>query len=266
VALFRDVQARFRTSADENSDEEPAPAEDDVGELFDDPNRRFWFVGALWSATEDQTDRFLSEGIWQNGYGDRYQDHVARMKPGDRIAIKASFVRKYGLPFDNQDKPVSCMRIKALGTITEGTEDGKTVKVDWTPLATPKDWYFYTYRITIAEADPSDEFARRLIQFAFGDRRQDYDYWLRVPYFARKYKAGIGTVTDIEREKEEAEADTEEARFEPYAVENILDDGSFQSEAELTDTLKRLGDKKNLILQGPRAPGRRGWLSAWPMC
>src|SRR3546814_5897042 len=101
--------------------------------------------------------RFLSEGIWQNGYGDRYRDHVARMKPGDRIAIKASFVQRYGLPFENRHKHVSGMRIKAIGTITESAEDGKTVKVEWTPLATPKDWYFYTYRITIRSEEHTSE-------------------------------------------------------------------------------------------------------------
>src|SRR3546814_7766063 len=83
------------------------------------------------------------------------------MKPGDRIAIKASFVQRYGLPFDNRHKHVSGMRIKAIGTITESAEDGKTVKVDWTPLATPKDCYFYTYRTTIVEPDPSDELDRK---------------------------------------------------------------------------------------------------------
>src|SRR3546814_10065675 len=33
LALFRDVQARFRTTADENGDEEPAPAEEGAGDL-----------------------------------------------------------------------------------------------------------------------------------------------------------------------------------------------------------------------------------------
>ena len=27
----------------------------------------FWFVGASWSDTEDQTPRFHEEGIWENG-------------------------------------------------------------------------------------------------------------------------------------------------------------------------------------------------------
>lgn len=260
MALFRDVRTRFRDASNDEDDEAPAPSDDAGADLFDDPNGQFWFVGALWNGTDDQTDRFLSGGIWQNGYDEKFAEHVQRMKPGDRIAIKASFVKKYGLPFDNQEKPVSCMRIKAIGTIIEGTTDGKTVKVDWTPLATPKDWYFYTYRVTIVEADASDELARRLIQFAFGDHKQDYDFWLRVPYFAKKYKPGAATVTEIEREEEEAEADVEEATFEPYGINNILGDGCFLSEVELADGLDRLISKKNLILQGPPGTGKT-WLA-----
>ena len=59
--------------------------------------------------------------------------------------------------------------------------------MEWQRLDQPREWYFYTYRVTVVEADASDEFARRLIQFAFGDHKQDYDYWLRQPYWAKRY-------------------------------------------------------------------------------
>ena len=36
--------------------------------------RSYWFVGASYGGTEDQTSRFLSEGIWENGYDDKYLD------------------------------------------------------------------------------------------------------------------------------------------------------------------------------------------------
>ena len=174
VALFKDVHARHHDTSPDDDEAVPLLPDEPQGTLFDDPKRRFWFVGALWGGTDDQINRFLDEGIWQNSYDEKFSEHVARMKSGDRIAIKASFVKKYGLPFENQDKPVSCMRIKAIGTITESTKDGKTVKVDWTRLEEAKDWYFYTYRVTIVDADASDELARRLIQFTFGDQKQDY--------------------------------------------------------------------------------------------
>lgn len=138
MALFKDVRTRFR-GADDEEEDAPAPDDGRTDDLFNDPERRFWFVGALWKGTEDQTERFVTEGIWQNGYRDKFTEHVQLMKPGDRIAIKASFVQKYGLPFENHEKPVSCMRIKAIGTIREATKDGRSVKVDWEPPAPPKD-------------------------------------------------------------------------------------------------------------------------------
>ncbi|MFC2966846.1 AAA family ATPase [Acidimangrovimonas pyrenivorans] len=259
-ALFRDIHARYKTANEDEADEEAAPTDEDVGELFDDPNRRFWFVGAVWNGTDDQTERFFKEGIWQNGYHDKFIEHVERMKPGDRIAIKASFVKKYSLPFENHDKPVSCMRIKAIGTVTENMNDGRTVKVDWRPLDDPRDWYFYTYRVTVVEADASDELARRLIQFTFGGQKQDYDFWLRVPYFAKKYKPRPASATEIELEEEEAEADIEEADVTSYDVGNILSDGCFFAEDILNSALSQLQSKKNLILQGPPGTGKT-WLA-----
>ncbi|MCZ0963510.1 AAA family ATPase [Paracoccus benzoatiresistens] len=260
IAIFKEVQSRFRNISVDD-EEAPPEIENEVGrDPLDDPNRKFWFVGALWGGFDDQTDRFLKEGIWQNGYDKKFSEHVARIKPGDWIAIKATFVKKYGLPFDNHNTPVSSMRIKAVGTVTEATKDGKTVKVDWTPLADAKEWYFYTYRVTIVEADVSDDLARRLVRFTFGDEKQDYDYWLRLPYWAKKYSKAPDTVSDLQIAEEEAEADTEEAAFEPYAVPDIVSEGCFLPEVTLTDALSRLVAKKNLILQGPPGTGKT-WLA-----
>ena len=34
-----------------------------------DISNSYWFVGASYGKdSEDQTDRFLAEGVWQNGY------------------------------------------------------------------------------------------------------------------------------------------------------------------------------------------------------
>ena len=38
--------------------------------------RACWFVGATYGGTDDQTPRFLQEGIWENGYQDKYLDAV----------------------------------------------------------------------------------------------------------------------------------------------------------------------------------------------
>jgi len=260
LALFQDVHARFQTTDVSDPEEEPAPEDSSETDLFDDPERRFWFVGALWNGGDDQTERFISEGIWQNGYDDRFSEQVARMKPGDRVAIKASYVKKYGLPFDNQEKWVSCMRIKAIGTVLEEARDGKTVQVAWEVLDEPREWYFYTYRTTIVEADASDDMARRLIKFAFTDHKQDYNFWLNQPYWAKQYKNATPQDTDTLLEDEAAEADVEEPSFTPYAVQDIVSDGCFLGEKAIQAALTRLQTKKNLILQGPPGTGKT-WLA-----
>jgi 5-methylcytosine-specific restriction enzyme B len=169
------------------SEDRRAPAANsDTARIFGDPARQFWFVGALWGEG-DQLERFCREGIWQNGYDDKFSDDVKTMRPGDRIAIKASFVQKHNLPFDAKGRNVSCMRIKATGTITENIGDGKTVGVAWDPATEPRDWFFFTYRNTISRAEPDNDHARLLILFTFEGIPQDYKLWLSIPYFARKY-------------------------------------------------------------------------------
>lgn len=259
VSLFRAIRGRFQSSSAEDTDDADPPREDNLSDLFADVNRRFWFVGAVWDGNDDQSERFYDESIWQNGYHDKFSDRVTRMQAGDRIAIKSSFVKKYGLPFNNQDRHVSCMRIKAIGTVTNASTDGRTVKVDWQPLDEPRDWYFYTYRVTIVEADASDEFARRLIQFAFGDHKQDYQYWLHQPYWAKRYRARAPTSTEMDIE-EEADADPDEAEISPYGIDDILEDGCFLSQESLASALSRLTSKLNLILQGPPGTGKT-WLA-----
>ena len=141
----------------------------------------------MWDKSEDQLPRFLTEGIWENGYEDQFSELVRRMKPGDRIAIKASFVQKQGLPFDVGGKPVSVMRIKATGTVLRNLNDGKKVEVAWDPTFAPRDWYFYTYRTTVVEADTESEAASRLIDFAFRGIPQEYAWFLAQPYWVQKY-------------------------------------------------------------------------------
>ena len=258
LEVFKSVRTQFQVTEEE---EAPAPESSVTGELFDDPSRGFWFVGAVWNDEEDQLDRFLDEGIWQNGYDNKFVEHVLRMKEGDRIAIKSSFVQKYNLPFDNKGKPVSVMRIKAVGTITGNAGDGTTVQVRWERLDPPRDWFFYTYRVTVVEADPQDEYARRLILFTFGQGKQDYDFWTtKVPYFARRY----GVVSSPPEDEEALETDQieteEEAAVPTYTIDSIVAEGSFLSHAELERALHRVRAKKNLILQGPPGTGKT-WLA-----
>lgn len=146
-----------------------------------------WFVGAAYGGTDDQLPRFLAEGIWENGYDDKLLDMVRSMRPGERIAIKSSYTRKHGLPFDSRGRAVSVLGIKAVGTITENLNDGKRVKVDWTKVEPVREWYFYTHRGTIWRVLPGDWMNDALIAFAFEGKPQDLDRFRNEPYWRERY-------------------------------------------------------------------------------
>lgn len=146
-----------------------------------------WFVGASYGGTDDQMPRFLAEGIWENGYDDKLLDVVRSMRPGERIAIKSSYTRKHGLPFDSRCRAVSVMCIKAVGTITENLNDGKRVKVDWAKVEPVREWYFYTHRATIWRVLPGEWMNDALIAFAFDGRQQDVDRFRNEPFWRERY-------------------------------------------------------------------------------
>jgi len=146
-----------------------------------------WFVGASYGGTDDQVPRFLAEGIWENGYDDKLLDVVRSMRPGERIAIKSSYTRKHGLPFDSRGRAVSVMGIKAVGTITENLNDGKRVKVDWAKVEPVREWYFYTHRATIWRVLPGEWMNDALIAFAFDGKPQDVDRFRNEPFWRERY-------------------------------------------------------------------------------
>jgi 5-methylcytosine-specific restriction protein B len=146
-----------------------------------------WFVGASYGGTEDQLPRFLAEGIWENGFEDKHRDVVRSMRPGERIAVKASYTRKHGLPFDNRGQAVSVMAIKAIGTITENLNDGRRVRVEWTKLDPAREWYFYTHRGTVWRVLPGEWTTDGLIAFAFDGKPQDIDRFCNAPYWKERF-------------------------------------------------------------------------------
>ena len=148
--------------------------------------RACWFVGASYGPN-DQTPRFLKQGIWENGYQDRYLDAVKSIQVGDRIAIKASYTRKRDLPFDNRGQTVSVMAIKAIGAVEENLGDGRTLKVDWKPFDPPREWYFHTHRGTVWRVLPGDWNTDALIGFAFEGTAQDIDRFRNAPKWHERF-------------------------------------------------------------------------------
>lgn len=250
VRIFKDTHTMFR----EDEDAENAP------ETTQNPDAvNYWFVGASWGS-DDQLDRFISEGIWQNGYDDKFRDLVRQMKVGDRIAVKSTFTQKHNVPFENRGRTVSAMRIKAIGTITATREDEQTVEVNWQPVEPARDWYFYTYRTTVSRARyEDDDLARKLISFTFDGQQQDYSYFLSHNHWGSRYAADIDPLS-VEEEEAEAIAEQDQPPFDDYDIEDIIADGAFLSADKLQAILNTLIKKKNLILQGPPGTGKT-WLA-----
>lgn len=210
----------------------------------------YWFVGAYWSDRDpkDQTQRFLAEGIWQNGYDHQYLDLVKDMRVDERIAIKAVGTQKHELPFNARGNTVSKMEIKAIGTIVKNRNDGRTVEVEWERDFEPKTWYFSTSQKTVWRVKPETNSKRQLIDFTFNDQPQDYEWYTKEWY-------GKPDLDDRKTQETERPAD-EIPITTPYSIDDIVDEGAFVSREELQRIIDRLETKKNLILQGPPGVGK----------
>lgn len=151
-------------------------------------SRTCWFVGASWEG-HDQTQRFIDEGIWENGYDDKYRQDVKSIRVGDRIAIKSTYTRKNDLPFSNRgNHTASVMGIKAIGVVTVNNKNGKQIAVDWNQtFSPPKEWYFYTGRNTIWKVEPGGWMAEALIKFAFENTPQNYKKFANHSFWKERF-------------------------------------------------------------------------------
>ena len=208
-----------------------------------------WLVGAYWDDRDsaDQTQRFLEEGIWENGYHNRFVNDVMSMRVNDKIAIKAASTQRLGLPFDARNKTVSRLSIKAVGTIVANRNDGRAVEVEWDPHFKEKSWYFYTNRNTVWRLRTDTnyrfiEYAKRLRDFVWYGKEQDYDW------FMKRWQ-------DADKTDETVDEDSDGVK-QPYSIEDVIASGVFLTEAELKQMLERLHSKKAMILQGPPGVGK----------
>lgn len=204
----------------------------------------YWLVGASWDSSSDQTQRFIEEGIWQNGYDNRYINIVNKMKPGDKIAIKTSYTKTKEIPFENNGRTVSVMKIKCTGTVIENLNDGKNVKVDWDEPE-EREWYMFTGRNTIwnitPKEDKDDWMKEELIKFVFDGQEQDYQKFINDPYWNNKYNIIL---------KNEKSDEFISYTKEEFLKEVFMDDEQYDI---IKNTLIR---KKNIIFQGVPGVGK----------
>ncbi len=226
--------------------------------------RPAWFVGAgvgRFGDMYDQHERFIQEGIWENGYGteDPYHpsvDTVKKIQPGDRIAIKARYGLRNDVPFNNRGLYVTGMLIKAIGIVRENDGDGIYVEVDWAPIEPPRRWYFSSYLRTIHEVTPGDWKSDALIAFTFDHQPQDYDRWRNDPQYRDRFgDRPMPPPSDMENQREPGRLPVN-----AYSIDSIIKEGCFLDRSKLETMLQRLQTKQNLILQGPPGTGKT-WLA-----
>lgn len=115
-----------------------------------DEKLRCFLVGAYWdeSDPQDQTERFISQEIWENGYSDKFLDEVKDVPINSKIAIKSVYTR---------EKTKSVMQIKARGIVIENPKDGRSLSVEWENDFHPFEVDFSGgYWATIAEVKKAD--------------------------------------------------------------------------------------------------------------
>lgn len=204
----------------------------------------YWLVGASWDSAGDQTERFIEEGIWQNGYDKKYNNIVNKMQPGDKIAIKTSYTKSKDVPFENNGETVSVMKIKVTGTVIENMNDGKNIKVDWDEPE-EREWYMFTGRNTIWNITPKDDkddwMKEELIKFIFDGQEQDYQKFINDPYWGDRYNI----IVESDKYNE----------FIPYTKSDFLKE-VFMDEEKYEVVKNTLIRKKNIILQGVPGVGK----------
>jgi 5-methylcytosine-specific restriction protein B len=126
---------------------------------------QYYCVGFFWygSEPENQLPRFQKDGIWENGFDDKYLDKVKSVQVGSQIAAKTSYTRK------KDGKTISVLEVHGIGTVTANQADGKLLKVEW-----KKDFKPFTidgrgaYRSTISKVNYPEN-----IDLIFGNKKKN---------------------------------------------------------------------------------------------
>lgn len=132
----------------ENANESQKQDNQDLEKLINS-NKNFFAVGHLWDDnSNDQMDRFIEKGIWENGYETKHSKTVNSVKEGDVLYLKSTFT--------------GTLRVKAIGVVTENPKDGRLLRVNWhliNKIDLPK---LGAYRDTITKI--GDENVKRILE------------------------------------------------------------------------------------------------------
>ena len=84
-----------------------------------------YFIGGFTWEGKSQFDRFIKEGIWENGYEEeKYADLFSQISVGDMFALKSTFVK------GKKPNAKSYLRIKQVGIVKE-LKSKSSIAVDW---------------------------------------------------------------------------------------------------------------------------------------
>ncbi len=106
----------------EKDDLETSDDESGVGEIT-----AYYCVGFHFYSKEysNQLARFVSEGIWENGYADKFLDQVKSVPVGALLTAKTSYM------MNEDDQKISVLEIHAIGKVLKNENNGRRLIVDW---------------------------------------------------------------------------------------------------------------------------------------
>ena len=100
-------------------------------------NINFWLL-----SKSDEFD--INKSHWEDLGDSKHQNNINKINVGDYVAIKHAYNTK-NLPFDNHNKSLGIMDIKAIGRVVSNPKDSKSLEVKWDESFKAKQIYLYVY-------------------------------------------------------------------------------------------------------------------------
>lgn len=122
LAKHPDIAEKHRLTLKAEIEKTSMKAVEEV-RLKEDFRGNIYAGGSTWHGNQDQTLRFLDNGIWENGYDEdgKFHEEVNAVSEGDIFILKSTYAKKKQGQF----------RVKALGIVTKNLKDGTHLEVNW---------------------------------------------------------------------------------------------------------------------------------------